>query len=60
MERVEELPQHIADWVDGGIVVCIYCVCDMCIYYACDCALVLGIPIPSGSFPYGGVLTSSC
>ena len=26
LERVEELLQHIADWVDGGIAVCIYCV----------------------------------
>ena len=23
---MEELPQHIADWVDGGIAMCIYCV----------------------------------
>ena len=26
VERVEELPQSIADWVSGGIVPCIYCV----------------------------------
>ena len=26
VERVEELPQHIADWISGGIVPCIYCV----------------------------------
>ena len=26
VERVEELPQHVAEWVDGGIAVCIYCV----------------------------------
>ena len=26
VERVEELPQHIVDWVSGGIVPCIYCV----------------------------------
>ena len=25
-ESMEELPQHISDWVDGGIAVCVYCV----------------------------------
>ena len=24
MERVEVLPQCVADWVDGGIAMCIY------------------------------------
>ena len=24
VERVEELPQHVADLVDGGIAICIY------------------------------------
>ena len=52
LERVEELPQPTVDWVDGGIAMLLPCVStarDSCIYYACDCALVPRIPIPTQS-----------
>jgi hypothetical protein len=39
------LPQRIADWVDRGIAMRIYY---MCMYYARDRALEVGIPIPTG------------
>jgi hypothetical protein len=44
VERYEVLPQRIASWVDSGIAVHIYYI--VCMYYARDRALEVGIPIP--------------
>jgi len=38
VEQSKVLPQGIADWVDGGIVV-VATTCDMYVYYACGHSL---------------------